>query len=256
MGAGASAVDLRERREQHRRGGTDDGRRRLVDDDEAAAGQEDGDDERQPERGGPDHPAFRVAPRRVRARLHCVRNGCAFASSAFGFPLARGRDDRLEPLAARAQGRRDRGERRPLRRELPSRRLGLGEVARQLALLLGERAGPGLRLAQRPAVGRERRCEHVGLPRPLVQRPAAVREHDAKPAGDLLGGDGAPPPVLGPIVVRPDAVEKHPDDEHEHDRDGDRRHAHGPAPDLQRELLRPFDPRRLHTSLSACAARS
>ena len=74
--------------------------------------------------------------------------------------------------------------------------------------------------------------------------------HDAKAAGDLLGSDGAPSPVLGPTVVRPDAVGQHPDDEHEHDPDDDRRDARAEAPHLQGELLRSFDPRRLHTSLS------
>ena len=248
--------DLRERREQCRCGGPNHASRRLVGHDEAAAGQEDGDDERQPERGGPDHPAFSVAPRRVRARSHCARYGCAFASSAFGFPRSAAattdwspwlhalRADATEASAARCAA--------SFRRAVSA----CGEVARQLALLLGEGAGPGLRLAQRPAAGSERGREHVGLPRPLVQRPTAIGDDDAKPAGDLLGGDGAPPPVLGATVVRTDAVGEHPDDEHEHDRDGDGREADGPAPDLQRELLRPFDPRRLHTSLSACAARS
>ena len=81
-------LDLRERREERRRRCLDDVGRRLVGHEDAAARQENGDHEGEPERGGPDHPAFsRTVLRRACARLHRVRTGPAVASTTFGFPV-------------------------------------------------------------------------------------------------------------------------------------------------------------------------
>ena len=188
-----------------------------------------------PERDAPDHPAFSLDGAKTRPCTVALREERpGFRELRLRLPTLRGGDDRLESLAARAQGRRNRGERRPLRRELSSRRLGLGEVARQLALLLCERGRSArLRLAQRPAVGSERRREDVGLPRSLVESPAAVGDHDAKPGPATSSAATARrrQSSARPLFAR-DAVGQHPDDEHEHERDNERRHADGPAPRL------------------------
>ena len=221
VGAGTSASTSGNGGEQSRRRDLDDVGRRLVGHEDAAARQEDRDHEREPERGGADHPACsRTVLRRARARLHRVRS--------------RPRPSRAPPSAFRSEPRatshwRDpgctrSGQTRP-RRAPPA---APGAVRRSVSVaafwLASWRcravSAPRLPFVSRSAPRLEASVsiEDVGLPRPLVQRLAALREHDPQPAGDLLGGDGAPPPVLGPAVVRPGAVEKHPHDEHEHER--------------------------------------
>ena len=246
--------DLRERREQRRRGGPNDACRRLVGHDDAAAGEEDGDDEREPERDGPDHPASPV--RRPAASVHgCTARGtaCAFASSAFGFPCSAAattdwspwlhalRADATEASAARCAA--------SFRRSVSAR-------AKSLASCCCCRvSSPTLDFVWRNAPRLEASVAASTLACLVRWFSALLRSAittRSPPATSSAATARRRQSSARPLFVRT-LFSQHPDDEHEHDRDGERRHADGPAPDLQRELLRPFDPRRLHTSLSARA---